>query len=361
MIDTSGKLQELLPKVQQASWVAIDTEADSLHAYPEKLCLLQISIPDSDEMIDPLAGLDLAPFLKLLEGRELILHGADYDLRLLRRTFGFIPHQIFDTMWAARLLGYANFGLTDLVAKELGIQLEKGPQKMNWAQRPLPERMQRYARNDTRYLRPLSEILRAQLAQKNRLSWMEQICARLIEETSQPRVTNPDAIWRIKGSDRLSPAALAVLRELWAWREKEAIARNKPPYFVLSHEKLVLLSATASTGRPIHSLLPPHFSPERQSRLVAAVDRALRQPPSAHPDIRRNVGTRLTYQEQHRFNELRKLRDQRSADLQIDPTLIASRSTLVNLAKNWEANLDSLLPWQRQLLAPENGAGQNNP
>jgi len=173
------------------------------------------------------------------------LHGADYDLRLLRKNHGFVPNRIFDTMLASRLLGEREFGLGDLVKKRLGVVLEKGSQKADWSKRPLTPRMETYARSDTRHLKKLSDILREQLAQKQRLAWLEQSCDRLIAECAIPTEHEPDLVWRIKGSHKLAPAALAVLREIWRWREKEAISANKPPYFVLSHEALVDISAAA--------------------------------------------------------------------------------------------------------------------
>src|SRR5215467_2578783 len=152
--------------LQAASWVAVDTEADSLHAYPEKICLIQISTVDGDELVDPLARLNLDPLLDALGGHELLMHGADYDLRLLRKHHEFVPKSIFDTMLAARLLGLRQFSLSFLVHTYLGVKLEKGPQKANWALRPLTERMERYARNDTHFLKPLSDQLRAGLEAK---------------------------------------------------------------------------------------------------------------------------------------------------------------------------------------------------
>jgi ribonuclease D len=191
LIDHENKLGALLSEFRVADWVAIDTEVDSLHAYPEKLCVLQISSAGRYELIDPLAGLNLDPLWPILRKHELILHGADYDLRLLRRTFGFVPHKVFDTMIAARLLGYKEFSLISLVSAKLGVTLEKGPQKMNWARRPLTERMERYARNDTRYLKPVAEILRAELKARGRLNWLNETCAQLIRETSREK--KPDA------------------------------------------------------------------------------------------------------------------------------------------------------------------------
>src|ERR1051325_1330277 len=115
VIDTESKLTEFLPVLQRAEWVALDTEADSLHAYPEKVCLIQISTVAGDRLIDPLAGLDLDPLLDALSGHKLIMHGADYDLRLLRKHHEFVPSAIFDTMLGARLLGHRQFSLGDLV------------------------------------------------------------------------------------------------------------------------------------------------------------------------------------------------------------------------------------------------------
>ena len=170
MIDSEPKLAVFLPVLRAAPWVAVDTEADSLHAYPEKVCLIQISTDSSDRLVDPLARLDLGPLLDALSGHELIMHGADYDLRLLRKHHEFVPSSIFDTMLAARLLGLRQFGLGHLVENYLGVKLEKGPQKANWAVRPLTERMERYARNDTHYLKPLADHLKSQLETEGRLA-----------------------------------------------------------------------------------------------------------------------------------------------------------------------------------------------
>ncbi|HET7623933.1 MAG TPA: ribonuclease D, partial [Verrucomicrobiae bacterium] len=243
MIDTDQKLTEFLTQLKTAAWIAVDTEADSLHAYPEKVCLIQISTTAGDELVDPLSGIDLDPFLDAIGGHELIMHGADYDLRLLERHHKFIPAAIFDTMLAARLLGERQFGYSNLVEKFLGVKLEKGPQKANWALRPLTDRMETYARNDTHFLRSLEGKLRTELESKHRLAWHQESCARLIFECTQPREPDPDSVWRVKGSHLLGRAALAILRELWQWRETEAIGGNRPPFFVMSHETLVAIAA----------------------------------------------------------------------------------------------------------------------
>jgi ribonuclease D len=350
MINSAEELARFLPGVKSAEWVAVDTEADSLHAYPEKLCLLQLSIPGADVLIDSLAEFDLGPLLDELAGHELILHGADYDLRLLRRAYGFVPRTVFDTMLAARLLGYSEFGLSALVSRILGVQLEKGPQTADWARRPLTERMAKYALNDIRYLKALSDSLRRELADKGRLAWHKEVCARLVEDCANVQPADPDQVWRIKGADKLNRRALAVLRELWNWRDQEARQANKPPYFVAKHETLVALANAAAHQQELEPLLPPRLSARRREGLIAAVGKALATHPSQWPAINRSSGRRPTVAERHRLDELRRRRDQRAADLGIDPTLIASRATLASLALNWDASQGRLLKWQRSLL-----------
>jgi ribonuclease D len=350
VIDTQEKLAALLPVVKSAGWLAIDTEADSLHAYPEKVCLIQISTAEGDRLVDPLAGIDINPFLDALVGRELIFHAADYDLRLLRKHHDFVPTEIFDTMLAARLLGERQFGLGSLVERFLGIKLDKGPQKADWAQRPLTQRMEDYARNDTRHLKPLEEKLRAELAAKKRLSWHEESCARLIAESSVPPVIDPDDVWRVKGSSILEPPALAVLRELWHWREREALSASRPPFFVLSHEKMVEISAAAAERKPYEHFIPPRMHPRRRENLVEAAIAGQALPPSQFPGKIRHRSQRPTEDEMRRFRELEKIRDRHAHQLGIDPTLIAPKSVLGDLARDWDKHAAELMGWQRELL-----------
>ena len=350
MIDTADKLAVFVRMLKVASWVAVDTEADSLHAYPEKVCLIQISTVAGDELVDPLSGVDINPMLEALTGHELVMHGADYDLRLLSRHHRFVPSAVFDTMLAARLLGLRQFGLSHLVEHYLGVKLEKGAQKANWAIRPLTERMERYARNDTHYLKPLSDKLKSELEAKDRLGWHQESCARLIEECSAEVQNDANLVWRVKGAHLLGRPGLAILRELWKWREAEAIANNKPPFFVLSHDALVDIAAAAATGRPIHPLLPRHLSERRRSGIMKAVSRGLASPQTEHPEILRHSGRRPSEAEKRRYAELQRKRDAKASTLGIDPTLIASRAMLSELAHDWQKHEKGLMKWQRALL-----------
>jgi ribonuclease D len=348
VIDTVEKLEAFLPELRAARWIALDTEADSLHAYPEKLCLIQVSVEGSDRLVDPLSKTALDSFFQILGEHELILHGADYDLRLLRRDCGFVPRKIFDTMLAARLLGCREFGLGSLVSKYLNVTLEKGPQKANWARRPLTKRMEDYAYNDTRYLKPLCEILSAQLKERRHLSWHEQSCAQLVEECSILRQPDPDLIWRLKGSHQLSPTGLGVLRALWHWREREAIHTNRPPYFILAPEVMVRIAGLAASDGEFESAIPGFLTPRRRKGVVQAVSEGLGDQERPAP-LRRN-GHRLGEGQKRRLSELERRRNRRAEELGIDPTIVASRATLVALAADWSGHIKELLPWQRELM-----------
>lgn len=353
MIDQQESLDALVARLKSADWIALDTEADSLHAYPERLCLLQISIPGHDELVDPLSGLDFAPLWKVFCEHELLMHGADYDLRLLRRAFQFKPTRLFDTMLAARLLGYTEFSLSHLVARHLGVKLEKGPQKMDWGRRPLTERMRQYALNDTRNLRSLVDVLKSELREKNRLGWAEESCARLIQDTAREKEVDLDSVWRLKGADRLTPRAACILRELWRWRESEAVKVNRPPFFVLSHDSLVTMAARVAHRAGVEGQIPLRILGRRKASLEAALKKALEIPPSSFPGPLPRTGVRLTGPEQARVGELRLRRDKRADELGLDPALIASRATLAALARGEAGAVADLMEWQREQLGLE--------
>ena len=349
VIDTDARLAEFISRLDGAPWLAFDTEADSLHAYPEKVCLMQISIPGEDVLIDPLTGISLVPLLDHFKGRELLMHGADYDLRLLWRGYRFIAGKLFDTMPAARLIGETKFGLGDLVEKYVGVKLDKGPQKADWARRPLTERMETYARNDTHHLYALVEKLRDALREKGRLSWHEETCARMITDCSNLPPEDPDEVWRLKGSFPLERRSLAVLRELYFWREQEAIAANRPPFFVLSHDALLQI-AIAAVNDPQQLPVPHHVRPARRERLQEAVERGLALPPEQCPERAKHSGRRATEAEVRRADKLKFHRDRVAKGLGIDPTLIAPKATLLALAQDWDAASAQLMNWQRELM-----------
>lgn len=349
MLVRDSEIEALVAALPASPWLALDTEADSLHAYPEKLCLIQLSHSGGDVLIDPLSPASLAPLLTYLATRELTLHGADFDLRLLRRTRGFVASRVFDTAIAAQLLGRPRHGLRDLVRELLDIELHKGSQRADWSRRPLSPTMLAYAVDDTRHLQPLREQLEAQLVALGRLSWHQESCARLVQHCAVPSIPDPEQ-WRLKGSARLDPRGLAVLRELWRWRESRAVALDRPPYFVHSHETLIDLAANVARG---DTTLPAIIKPRDRADLDELITRTLALPTDALPRREaNNYPPRLPHAVQRRIELLRARRDQRAADLAINPSLIANKSEIAALAEDWDRNITAMMPWQAALLAP---------
>ena len=348
MTETQAGLTELAARIAAADRVGVDTEADSLHCYREKVCLVQVGLPGADELVDPLAGLDLGPLLEALAGAEMVMHGADFDLRMLYRLGLDTPSGVFDTMIAARLTGAGRYGYAALVAEHFDVSLPKGQQKANWARRPLGSALARYARNDTRYLLPLAERLERRLAELGRLEWLEQMCRRAVDAARVTRERDPETEWRVRGSHALPPRARAVLRALWYWREDEARRVDRPPFHVLSNADLVDAAQRLDRG---DAATPRHLHGTRRERFSQAADEALaldreqwpqRPPARARP--------RLTKNQEKRFAALRQRRDEKAAELAIDAELIAPRAALERIAGDGGDAGDGLLPWQRVLL-----------
>ena len=371
MITNSAQLASLIEQIESADRAAVDTEADSLHSYREKLCLLQISVPAPgstasrvdtgvymaqghepargvcDFMVDPLANTNLEPLRRALEAREIVLHGADYDLRMLRRGLNLLAKRIFDTLIAARLLGIREFSLAALVKRYFGLTLLKGSQKANWAQRPLPTRMAEYAINDVHYLLPLAEKLEAELDRCGRRDWLQQSCQRAIELAVVARIRNQDELWRIRGSGVLRGRDAAVLRALWQWREKEAEKADRPPFHILRNEDLLKAAAKFASGNvPDYR----HFSFRRRQAFREAAQAALRAPESELPVSRRRSGTRPTTETVQRAEELLRRRNKSAEELGLEPSFIAPRSTLEAIAADGTRASALLVPWQRELL-----------
>ena len=348
MIDTQPALAALAERIAGSARVGVDTEADSLHCYREKVCLVQVGLPGADELVDPLADLDLSLLLQALSQTEMVLHGADFDLRMLHRLGLGVPARVFDTVIAARLTGAARYGYSALVAEHFDVALPKGLQKANWARRPLAPQLARYARNDTHFLLPLAERLERRLAELGRLTWLEQSCRRAAEAARVVRERDPETAWRVRGSHTLGARAGAVLRALWHWREDEARAVDRPPFHILSNGDLVDAARGFDRGEAVS---PRGLRAGLQQRFQRAAAEALQldrtQWPGRPPARRR---ARLTPAQDRQVAALKQRRDRASGELAIDPDLIAPRAALERVAVGGDAGLDALLPWQQALL-----------
>lgn len=346
-VQTSEQLEAMLPALMPPARIAVDTEADSLHCYFEKLCLIQVSVPGHDWLIDPLAGFSLTPLFDALASKEIILHGADYDLRLLRRVGFAGPQRVFDTMIAARLCGVTEFSLAALSKRHFGIEIAKASQKANWARRPLSETMLEYAVNDTRHLHEIADIYEGELRRLGRWSWFEQSCERAVRATEVSKERDLDGVWRISGSGLLRGRAAAILRELWRWRDEEARTLDKPSFHILHNEQLISAATRLTEGQHVEFA---HLRSGRLSRFREAVRRALEIPEEEWPQVVRTSKARPTREEEERFKQLKARRDAAAAELGLDASLIAPKATLENVASQPEEAASRMMLWQRELL-----------
>lgn len=356
-ITQPAQLPPLLAALDRAPEIALDTEADNLFRYKTRVCLLQILADGEIHLVDLLANLPLEELWPRLAAKPLIMHGSDYDLRLLRELCDFRPHSLFDTMFAAQLLNIPRFGLAALLEQHFGVQLDKDHQKANWSRRPLERSMLDYAALDVHYLPALRDQLRAELVRRGRREWFEQKCRWQIEVARDGFAAPDENDWRIGGSEKLRDRGLAVLHALWYWRESWAEKLNTPPFKVTGNELLMRLARAAEEGASPGELLQVHLG-KRHDRLAPSLESAIRRGFETDPRTlprreRRREFNPMSPDELARQDRIKALRDRLAVGLQIDPTLIATRSQLVQLARDPAGAANVLLPWQAQLLTSD--------
>ena len=349
--DTQG-LVSLLSRPDADAVCAIDTEADSLHRYRESLCLVQYSCAGEDVLIDPLAIEDLSPLGDFLGTRAVWMHGADYDMTMLRRSFATLPPVVYDTQIGARLLGVRRFGLADLVELYFGVSLSKSSQKADWGKRPLSAKMMEYALNDVRYLLPMGEKIGALLKEKGRFDGVVESC-----EAARLKVLERDEArgepWRIQGSGRLDRSGLNFLKALWEWRDAEASSWDRPSFMVVTNRQLLDWSQALAGGKRIE--IPPHYRPDRRKRLTDVLDAARARPAEEWPEKPRGLRRRRDSDFDAKVGRLISIRDAKAAELDIDSSLIAPRSVIESIADGECEPADVLLRWQLSCLSLDGG------
>jgi ribonuclease D len=243
-VNTKQLLQQLFDDLVTQSRVAVDTESNSLHAFREQVCLVQFSSTNADYLVDPLVLKDLSLLAPIFANPniEKIFHAAEYDLICLRRDFGFTFVNLFDTMQAARVLGYPAVGLDRLLGDKFGIRTDKRHQKANWAARPLTKEQIHYARLDTHYLFDLRDVLEDELRKKDRWVFAKEDFARACLGDEPRQKLNGESWGRFAGRKDLTLRELTIMAYLCKWRDKEAEKLNRPPYKVIMDDVFVLLS-----------------------------------------------------------------------------------------------------------------------
>lgn len=349
-IATPEALAALLSRIPSGPGVrcAIDTEADSLHSYKEKLCLIQLACGKEKVIIDPLSIPDLSPLVQWLTEVEIWMHGADFDMTLMKRTFGVVPERIFDTQNAARLCGEKQFGLAHLVESGFGVTLSKQSQRADWGKRPLSDKMIEYALNDVHYILELADRFVAKLRTLGREEWFLETCRDARDTVLERPAANPDEQWRISGCGKLRPCGLNYLRALWQWRDGEAERLDRPSFKVTGNVDLLAWAETLENGgtADLHGRFPPPF----HRRFHKAVRDARETPQSEWPQRPARLRYERDPEAEKQFEILKEKRDRLGRELDIDPSLIGSRASLEAICFQPDRVGELFLNWQRQLL-----------
>ena len=362
-VDTDEKMKSLLESLASAKIVAIDTEADSLHHYYEKVCLIQITFDGQNFIVDPLADVNLDGFLEELSGKDIIIHDAGYDLRMMWSSFGFeLEGKLLDTMLAAQLLGYQYLGLAAMLEKFFDIRISKIGQRWDWSERPLPARKIEYAICDTYHLTELADILTGKLEKLGRMEWHKESCARLVDAAMQDKPdADPDKVWRIKGARHLDPLTLTILKNIWYWRESQAKEADLPPFKIMINASMIALAGW-SAGNPKKSLrsgprLPRNCLGRRMKLLQNTIDDAHKLPKSKwqqHPKPPR--GKRPSATAQQIAESIKEDCLDIASGLDLTPQIIAPRAAINAIANHRPGSIEKivecsgLMVWQAKLI-----------
>ncbi len=342
IVNTPETYQQMLAHLATCDTIAIDTESNSLHAYHERVCLIQLSSSTADFLLDPFVFADLSELGKLFARTDIqkVFHAGDYDIGCLKRDFDLTFHNIFDTMLAATALSEPNLGFAALVEKNFDIILDKKYQRANWGERPLKPEMLQYAQYDSHFLIPLRDALLPLLEESNRLQLVLEEgegMARLVK----PLEPHSEDIWRVKGAQDLSAEALSLLDALNHAREMIASKRDVPPFKVLSDRALIEIAQTQPHFIQELGLLPS-LSESQVRRygtlLMQAIEAWRENPQKVSP--RRNH--RLSDAEMKRRDALSNWRKQTGLDEGLPSNAIISRELLERLAHQEFASLDEL-------------------
>jgi len=359
LIDQPGQLAPLLDALSRVRELALDTEADNMYHYKTRVCLLQFLVGKEVFMVDA-----QAPLLKLdalweaLADKHLIMHGSDFDLRLLHDLCGFSPRSIFDTMLAAQLLNRPRVGLASLLEDHFQVKLSKDSQKANWSKRPLTQKMLDYAALDVWHLPALRDILTRELERRGRLPWLKQQCAAQIKAGLSGFAPRDENAWRIGKSEKLKARGLSVLHAVWHWREETAERLDVPAFKVCNADRLFTLAQSADVGDSLDTILSRVNLGRRHERLLptltAAVKLGLERDPKTI-EVRRKRrrdpdALPLTQAEVDLQQRIREDRDRLAKKLSLEPTLIANRTQLARIAREPQALDEVLLPWQAELI-----------
>ncbi len=343
-IASDSQLSAMCQRLNSQKIIAVDLEADSMHCFAEKICLIQVAGNDRAYLIDPFEISDMSPFLRILEhpGIIKVFHGSDFDVRNLDRQWGTRIQNLFDTQIACRFLNIQKQGLGDLLENFFHVTTDKRFQKYNWAVRPLPHEMIAYALADVTHLIQLHDILVEKLAEKKRLAWVKEEC----DIQAKVRYESPHSLplfKKFKGAGKLDRKSLAILENLLLLRQKIAQKKDQPLYKIMSSASI--LEMTRVRPKNADKILQKKILSKKQAAMYAdacleAIRNASAIPAEELPEYPRQPRQPVSETSRKRTKKLRKLRQAISAQLQMEPGFVLNNKTIAAIAESQSAPLD---------------------
>lgn len=359
-VRTRADWQACLSRLRQQPRLAIDLEANSMYAYQEEICLIQISIPDQDYIVDPLGDFSLEGLGELIQDREVekIFHAAEYDLILMKRQYRWELENLFDTMWAARILGVERVGLANILGDLYQLKLDKKFQRANWCRRPLSRAQLAYAQADTHYLLHLRDYFAEKLEEAGRIEEAQEIFAEQTEIELGDNSFDANSFWSIHGVHKLPAAGKSILKALAIYRDREARRRDKP-HFKIFHDK-TLLQLAREQPRTREDLARVRGMSEGQIRryghdLVRLIKDNKELPLPPRPPRRQ----RPPHEIMDRYERLRTWRKERGRERGVESDVIISRDALWALARTNPRNkaeleqIKGVGPWRLRTYGDE--------
>lgn len=356
LVTQPQQLDQLVAQLKHHAVVAVDTESNSLYAYQEQVCLMQFSLPGADYLLDTLAGLDLSELGEIFARPDIekVFHAAEYDVMCLRRDFGWRFDNLFDTMLAARILGWPRIGLGSILKEQFGIKVNKRWQRYNWGKRPLDPKALTYAQLDTHYLLSVRQRMLAELKDKNRLEEARAAFAEVAQSEPTFKPFDPDQdLWGVKGVWDLSEREQAILHKLLIWRDEVARRRDRPHFKVLNDH--ILVDVAQARPQSLDELgrvdgLKPYHLRRYGRKLLSAVERGGRAPTPSPPQ----QSPRPDQAVLDRYEALRDWRKKRARVRGVEPDVIVSNAALWSLASQQPRSLADLAqlkvldPWKQK-------------
>ncbi|MFI5347081.1 MAG: ribonuclease D [Elusimicrobiota bacterium] len=348
LITAREHLEEVAAELAKCPRLAFDTESNGFYAYKEKVCLIQISSPTDDYIVDPIAFTDISALGPLFSNPniEKLFHAGEYDVLCLKRDYDFTFSNLYDTMIAARVLGIKELGLAAAIERQFGIVISKKLQRADWGKRPLTHEMIRYAQGDTHFLMRVADEQKKQLVEKGR--WDDAVEAFRELEKLEPNIKNfdPEGYWKLVGRTDIGGRAMAALKEIWLYRESQAESRDRAPFRVMPEDLMVRIAEALPESKEALAAvkgMSPYILERFGAGLLAAVEKGRNAAPVTRPAAPEK--RRMNDDEWRLFEALRAWRKERGERDKVEPVVILSTDSMRQIAAHaTRAGGDPLAP-----------------